>query len=265
MIFRPELVELIQQGKKTQIRRLIKPGESKCRYRPNHAYRVQPGRGERGVETITVTETRCERLDDITLKDAKREGFRNLQEFKRYWRELHGFYDPDQQVWVISFLVGDHVDMDRYLARSSPSQTCQAILPSGKRCKRAFSDDPAPQEICKCGARRPDERMDDRGYTPLAHEGLRGEPPAIPASLQDEYSKDARKGETARHMTPIHGPAERIASDLPDMRANLTELRVTLKQRPDRQLKREVERMERAVELMEKALQRLRERVAEAA
>lgn len=192
MIFRPELVELIKSGRKTQTRRPVKRGERECRYKPNHAYKVQPGRGQRGEDVITVVEPpRRERLGALSLKGARREGFRNVQEFERYWKDLHGAYDPDEEVWVISFVRGDHVDQDRFLARNAPSQFCTATLPNGKRCGRGFVDDPPdkPQTHCKCGARRPPQSLNEIGYTMVAHQGLPGEPPAIPASLQEEYVK----------------------------------------------------------------------------
>jgi uncharacterized protein YqfB (UPF0267 family) len=193
MIFKPELVELIKQGKKTMTRRPVKPGEKECRYKPNHAYALQPGRGKRGDEKITIVAVRQQRLDDISEKDAKREGFANKQAFVRYWIGLYGHYDPDQLVWVISFVLGNHADVDRYLAASPPKQFCAAVLPNGKRCGRGFSDDPEPQTVCRCGTRRPPETMSEIGYTTVAHRGLRGEPPAIPSGLQEEYSKQARE------------------------------------------------------------------------
>jgi hypothetical protein len=265
VIFRPELVGLIKEGRKTQTRRLTKAGEMECRYKPNHAYKVQPGRGQRGEDTITVVEPpRRERLGDLSLKDARREGFRNVKEFERYWKELHGAYDPDEEVWVISFIRGDHVDQDRFLARSTPKQFCTAKLPSGKPCGRGFVDDPPdrPQAHCKCGARRPPQTLNEIGYTLIAHQGLPAEPAAIPASLQEEYVKQSHDRAAHTDWEPIHGPAARIGSELSEMRPSLNEMRTTLAAKPDRQLKREVERMEKGVDLMEKALQRLRDRIA---
>ena len=190
MIFKPELVELIKQGKKTMTRRPIKLGEKACRYKANHAYSLQSG-GKRGDEKITVVAVRRQRLGDISEKDAKREGFPNKQAFVHYWIGLYGHYDPDQQVWVISFVLGDHTDVDRYLAQSPPSQFCAAKLPNGKRCGRAFSDDPEPQTHCRCGAPRPAETMSEIGYTTTANRGLKGEPPAVPEHVQKRFSTDA--------------------------------------------------------------------------
>ena len=122
MIFRPELVKQILAGKKTMTRRPVKPGELACRYKPGRVYGVQLGRGRpthmTGEEPlrITILEVRQEHLGEITLPDARREGFRTTQEFKDYWRGLYGTFDLELPVWVIGFARGDVTDRPRLLA-----------------------------------------------------------------------------------------------------------------------------------------------------
>jgi hypothetical protein len=99
-------------------------------------------------------------------------------------------------------------------------------------------------------------------YTSIPSRSMRGEKAAVPVDYQEQLNKEAADRSAGDHWEPIHGPAERIASELPAMRSNLSELRATLARRPDSHLKREVERIERAVALMEKALQQLRDRLA---
>jgi hypothetical protein len=113
VIFTPEMVKLVVARRKTQTRRII-GDEKHCRYRVRHAYRVQPGRGKRGLFAITITDVYRERLSDIDLKGAHREGFRTRQQFFEHWHALHGMADHD--VWVISFVVGDVADTPRLLA-----------------------------------------------------------------------------------------------------------------------------------------------------
>lgn len=232
MIFKPELVDLIKQGKKTMTRRPVKLGEKGCRYKPNHAYSLQPGRGLRGDVKITIVgEPRCQRLDDISEKDAKREGFPTKQAFLNYWFDLYGDIEPDQQVWVISFVLGDHTDVDRYLAQSAPKQFCNATLANGKRCGRAFSDDPEPQTVCRCGARRPAETMSEIGYTTAAHLGLKGEPPAIPEHVQKRFSKEARdKPRDARDLEIVE-QRRRILDALGEIRKHAVDRNVESKLR----------------------------------
>jgi hypothetical protein len=257
MIFQPELVEQIKQSKKTTTRRPVKYANDgsivDCRYKPMHAYRVQPGRGMHGVEQITVTDVKLGRLGDMTYQDARREGFRtragigDLPAFVAYWTMLYGSHNPDQEVWVISFALGDLSDTDRWLASGSPPQTCAATLPNGKRCKRAFSG--PDEKVCKCGARRPPERLDDRGYTTVASRGLKGEKPAIPEALQTQYVKDAHKRESVRTVEPIHGRIARLRSETSGMEREITELRSQMREGgvSGRDLERQIDRAQKAL------------------
>lgn len=103
MIFRPELVERILAGEKTETRRVVKEGETECRYEPARDYAVQPGRRRRSVGRIAITEVGREKLGEITHEGAQREGFSSVRAFLDYWRRLHGSVDPEQEVWVIRF------------------------------------------------------------------------------------------------------------------------------------------------------------------
>jgi len=190
VIFKPELVDLIKQGKKTMTRRPVKPGERQCRYRDRGVYALQPGRGQHADGKITIIAVpRIEHLGEISIKDARREGFTNVMEFLAYWRGLYGSVDRDQEVWVISFTYGDLRDTPRYLAAAPPSQFCNATLPSGRRCRRAFADN---QSVCRCGALRPEESEDDHGYTTRRAKALPGELEVIDPELQERFTKEAR-------------------------------------------------------------------------
>lgn len=116
MIFTEEHVALVQQGRKTQTRRVVKPGEKECRYKPGKAYAAQPGRGKPASLRITIVAVRREKLGAISEKDAKREGYRTVYEFKQTWKELHGTWTPDLDVWVITFVAGDRTEKPRFLA-----------------------------------------------------------------------------------------------------------------------------------------------------
>ena len=107
MIFRPELVEKILAGEKTETRRPVKVGETECRYKVDKIYAVQPGRNDAGVAKIKVLAVEREILAQITDEGAKREGFDHRVPFLRYWGGLYGGVDMEQKVWVIRFELVD--------------------------------------------------------------------------------------------------------------------------------------------------------------
>lgn len=111
MIFQPEQAKLIRSGKKTQTRRVVT--SPTCRYQAGKSYAVQPGRGKPEICRVTVMGVRRELVSDITLKDARREGFVTRDEFFAAWP-----IDRDLEVWVISFVLGDQTDTLRLLART---------------------------------------------------------------------------------------------------------------------------------------------------
>lgn len=118
MIFKPEMVEKILAGEKTETRRPVKPGETKCLYRPgggpDGSYAVQPGRTKAHVARIKVYEVRRELLYEISESAAIHEGFdgywvssvyvRPVNHFFEYWERLYGALpEADEEVWVIRF------------------------------------------------------------------------------------------------------------------------------------------------------------------
>ena len=64
---------------------------------------VQSGRGKRAVCRVEVIDVRKAKLGDLTNKDAMAEGYDNRQAFIKVWNEMHGEFDPAQEVWVIEF------------------------------------------------------------------------------------------------------------------------------------------------------------------
>ena len=93
MICRPELVDLILEGKKTETRRPVKAKETECRCRVGHDYAVQPGRTKHGVARIEVLSVRRNILAQIDR--AKLEGFDHRVPFFRYWGGLYGSVDTE--------------------------------------------------------------------------------------------------------------------------------------------------------------------------
>ncbi len=102
MIFRPDLVEKILAGEKTETRRWLDPNRE-CRYRAGRSYAVQPGRGRRAVGRIRIKEVYPSTLWHVDEDVARREGFGSREAFEKYWRGLHGWWNPGVWVWVIRF------------------------------------------------------------------------------------------------------------------------------------------------------------------
>lgn len=106
MIFKPELAALVVAGQKTQTRRLWRPGDSltrptetslkvvtargRARWRTGQILAVQPGRGKPQIAKIQILDLWRENLIDISLSDARAEGFETRDEFWRKWLELIG-------------------------------------------------------------------------------------------------------------------------------------------------------------------------------
>jgi hypothetical protein len=102
MIFRPEMVEKIYAGKKTETRRPVAGGKP-CRYRPGRSYAIQPGRGRLAVGRLAVLDVRRDALGNIDEAGARREGFESRGAFLDYWFGMHGFMSLSAEVWVIRF------------------------------------------------------------------------------------------------------------------------------------------------------------------
>ena len=227
MIFRPEMAELILAGKKTQTRRAVKYSDRgkaiDCRYVAGKSYAIQPGRGKRATERLTVLEVHTQRLGDADPADVRREGFRTRDEFFAYWIELHGTLDEDLQVHVITFAKGDLTDQPRLLRGTSPAApTCQAPVKrsdgTAKPCGRAFPDNDyltgRPVEICKCGARRPPETQEDHGYTSRRSNAMRGEGEAVPADVQKSITQRVKDNKANGYIVQ----RERLLAVISDIR-----------------------------------------------
>jgi len=100
MLFKPYLVEPILKGAKTETRRLWK----RCLVKVGSNYKAKTNfRSNSAFATIKIAYIRREKLGNVNSDDAKKEGCRSLNEFKRIWIDSHGSWQPDTQVFVIGF------------------------------------------------------------------------------------------------------------------------------------------------------------------
>ncbi len=106
MLFRPDMVEKILAGEKTQTRRVWK----KAHVKVGNTYAIKKHYYQKNVDApgfIRITGLRVEPLIEITNMDAKKEGFQSLREFVDVWTELHGEPEWHNDVWVIDFELVD--------------------------------------------------------------------------------------------------------------------------------------------------------------
>ena len=99
LLFKRPLLIKVLSGEKTQTRRKRRPN-----VKVGGDYRLR--KGYSWLQTrITVTGLRRQRLGDVTPDDARREGFDTLAEFMDAWTGIYGGWDPDQEVWVVDFVL----------------------------------------------------------------------------------------------------------------------------------------------------------------
>ena len=141
MLFKLELCEAILAGRKTQTRRVEKPGDvelydqkviggkivdyiravvrnGRVLWEVGRTYAIQPGRGKKAVGRFLLTDIRQEQLRDISEEDAEAEGFpfydtwRILSgiRFAEYWDTIHKpgeRWEDDPEVWVLTMEMSD--------------------------------------------------------------------------------------------------------------------------------------------------------------
>ena len=109
--FKPNMIELIKQGRKTQMRRL----HSAFVFDLESVEQLEVDLPDNKIMRLKVLESRKEYLQDITLVDVEREGlgpYEPLKGFPRLWDGLQGdgSWGQNPRVWVITFKYIDTID-----------------------------------------------------------------------------------------------------------------------------------------------------------
>jgi uncharacterized protein YhfF len=195
VIFRPELARQIRQGRKTQTRRPVKPGEP-CRYREGKSYAVQPGRGQTATCRIHITSVRLETAGEIAFTDARAEGFTTTDDFKTYWVAIHDKAWLDHETRMLEDAENDDgviLDRELWLTRRSLDMFDQrhADKPVWVITFHLHHD-----EQIRLLALRSDEL-----YVTNAAQALPGEPEAVDEHTQREITR--RSGTVQRQWGSI--------------------------------------------------------------
>ncbi len=104
--FKKRYIGQIIRGEKTVTRRASRP-----MVKAGGVYRLRVGFSYL-PELIRVRRVYTQRLGDMTAEDALREGAASLEEFRRDWMDIYGFWDGDRRVWVVEF---EYLGSDRKL------------------------------------------------------------------------------------------------------------------------------------------------------
>lgn len=102
LLFKPEHVEPILEGRKTQTRRIWKA--PRVRVGAVHQAKTRLFGGE-PFALLRITARRQEHLMDITPADAVREGYRNVDDYWAAFMTINAkrIHDLDVMVWVVDF------------------------------------------------------------------------------------------------------------------------------------------------------------------
>lgn len=108
MLFTEKHISMVLSGKKTQTRRRWDSPQVKV----GNSYRATTDLFTPRAEApayIEIVDLRTEPLGEIDTTDAAAEGGYSVDEFVDLWTEMHGEWNPDEEVWVIDF-VGHETD-----------------------------------------------------------------------------------------------------------------------------------------------------------
>jgi len=99
LLFRPEHVAPILEGRKTETRRLWKSP----RVRVGQTYQAKTTLFGKPFALLRVEGLWRERLGDISSGSICAEGYNTLEEFQKEWIRINRVWNPDELVWVVRF------------------------------------------------------------------------------------------------------------------------------------------------------------------
>jgi hypothetical protein len=100
MLFKPEHIDLILSGEMTQISKLWERPMAKVGSIHKAKTRLF---SKDYFAFVIITDLRRERLGDITIEDAMKEGYDDLHCYIENWIKNIGYWEPNTTVYVVSF------------------------------------------------------------------------------------------------------------------------------------------------------------------
>jgi hypothetical protein len=108
MLFKPEHVEPILNGRMTQIRKLWDKPMAKV----GSIHEARTALFSKDYfASIIITGLRREKLGAITIEDAMLEGYDDLVSYKEAWKKINGCWEPNSIVYVVSFELKERYDL----------------------------------------------------------------------------------------------------------------------------------------------------------
>jgi hypothetical protein len=102
MFFKPEHVQPILAGLKTQTRRKINR-TGRCPYKEGNVYQARLNYKDKPFARLLITGVRRERLADMTEEDCILEGYGGKDGYRRIYEKIYGRFDENEMLWVIDF------------------------------------------------------------------------------------------------------------------------------------------------------------------
>lgn len=99
LIFKREQLDKILRGEKTATRRYNDSFEVDV------DYAARASLNEKACVRVLITAKYKQQLGAMTLKDARKEGCRSLEAFKKTWTSCYHSWKPESWVWVYEFRV----------------------------------------------------------------------------------------------------------------------------------------------------------------
>ena len=100
-MFDKQTLEMILKGKKTQTRRLRKDDNRPAV--PGNIHKLKIDRSQKTYGYIEILSCEKAVFGDITQKDAREEGFKDIEEYTEYFKSVNGDVNKSTPIWVIKF------------------------------------------------------------------------------------------------------------------------------------------------------------------
>jgi hypothetical protein len=100
ILFKPEHVEPILRGQKTQTRRT---GHKRWKVRSVH--QAKTNYKDAPFADLLITRVRSEQLGAISENDARKEGYPSVEAYQEAFGRIYGWWKPKTEVWVLDFEV----------------------------------------------------------------------------------------------------------------------------------------------------------------